>query len=94
MNEESLFARRSKATAATLAVELLDDHFNGAQAKFDAEIFRKLDQGLVITPEEALQFIFMKHAHHKLCKMLASTLQQGRSANSQLAPLLNGATDA
>lgn len=94
MNEEALFARRSKATAAALAVDLLAEHFNDAQGKLDREMFLRIDKGVAISPDEALQFIYMKHAHHKLFAKLKTTMEAGQTANARLAPLFNGATNA
>lgn len=89
MEYEDVFARRSRATAASMCIELLDDHFSGAQTAIDARMFRQLDQGVEVSPQAALQFIYEKHAHWRLCKKLEQTLRSGQTANTTLAPLLN-----
>lgn len=81
--------RRSRATAAHMAVELLGEHFTDQQSKLDKDIFTKLDRGLVISPDEALQFIAMKYANYKLSKKLHQELSAGQTANAQLAPMFN-----
>lgn len=86
--------RYGEASAARNALDLLADHFDSTQGRLDNDLFHKLDQGVALTPEEALQFIYMKHANYLLMKKLASHLRTGAAAGARLAPHLNGAPDA
>lgn len=89
MNQD--FSRYDQAGAAKLTFDLLNDHFNNVQGRMDFELFSKLDKGLVVTPEEAIQFILMKHANHKLLKTLEQKITAGKSAGARIQPLLTGA---
>lgn len=84
------WTRYNEAGAAKLTLDFLNDHFDGIQGRLDADVFHKLDQGVVISGEEALQFIYMKHANYTLMRTLQNKLKAGQNAAHRLAPVLNG----
>lgn len=85
------FRRHDEAGAARLALTYLSEHFDNVQGRLDKEMFDKLDKGMVIAPEEALQFIYMKHANQKLIRKFEATFKAGQSASQRIHPLMNGA---
>lgn len=76
----------SQAGAAKLCIDLLDDHLLKEQSRLDKQVFMKLTQGHVVTPEEALQFVHAKYAHWRLLQSLEQKLQAGRAATARALP--------
>lgn len=87
------FGRYDKAGAARLALTYLGEHFEGIQGRLDKEIFDKLDKGLVITPEEALQCFYMKHANQKLMRKFEATFKEGQAAGQRIHPMMQGSNN-
>lgn len=92
MSFQNDLGRYSEAGIAKLLVDHLEDHFSGVQSRLDTEIFHKLDEGVALTAEEALQFVYMKHANYLLLKKLGNKIKAGQNAGQRIANTFNGAS--
>jgi hypothetical protein len=88
---QAAFGRLSQGHAAKAALDLLADDLLGQQRTLDLAIFTKLESGVVLTAEEALQQWHRKYAVYHLVKMLGQKLAAGASAGRVLEPMMNGA---
>lgn len=76
--------RLGRAKEAAQNWDLLGDHLLAEQAQLDKGMYDKLERGLAITPDEALQFIHAKYANFRFIRKLAQTMKAGETAGMRL----------